>query len=72
MLGRIDKFMAPAAITDKFGETYSVYEGGKIAFVHRGRKSFTAQSESGKYSVERAGSLCTFTLPETDRHFTLI
>ncbi|MBQ4327159.1 MAG: hypothetical protein IJC32_01950 [Clostridia bacterium] len=72
MLGRIDKFMAPAAITDKFGETYSVYEGGKIAFVHRGRKNFTAQSESGKYEVERNGSLCTFTLPETDRHFTLI
>ncbi|MBO5903897.1 MAG: alpha-galactosidase [Clostridia bacterium] len=72
MLGRIDKFMAPAAITDSFSSTYSVYEGGKIAFIHRGRKSFTAQSESGKYAVERNGSLCTFTLPESDRHFTLI
>ena len=72
MLGRIDKFMAPAAITDSFSSTYSVYEGGKIAFIHRGRKSFTVQSESGKYAVERNGSLCTFTLPEEDRHFSLI
>lgn len=72
MLGRIDKFMAPAAITDVFGTTYSVYEGGKIAFVHRGRKSFRAVSESGEYAVERNGSLCTLELPRSDKHFTLV
>lgn len=72
MLGRIDKFMSPAAITDSFGNTYSVHEGGKIAFVHRGRKCFKAVSESGEYAVARTGSLCTFELPATDRHFTLI
>lgn len=71
MLGRIDKFMAPAAVLDNFGTTYSVYEGGKFAFVHRGRRAFTAVCESGEYKVERNGSLCTFESAVCDRHFTL-
>ncbi len=72
MLGRIDKFMSPAAILDGFGTTYSVYEGGEIAFVHRGRRTFKAVCESGEYAVKRSGSLCTFELPREDRHFTLV
>lgn len=71
MLGRIDKFMSPCAVTDKFMTTYNVYEGGKIAFVNRGKRAYKAISESGSYKIERTGSLCTFELPRTDKHFTL-
>ncbi len=71
MLGRIDKFMSPCAITDKFMTTYNVYEGGKIGFVNKGRRAFTAVSESGEYKVERNGSLCTVELDRNDKHFTL-
>jgi hypothetical protein len=71
MLGRIDKFMSPCAVTDKFMTTYNVYEGGKIAFVNRGKRAYKAISESGSYKIERTGSLCTFELPREDKHFTL-
>ncbi len=71
MLGRTDKFMSPQAIIDSFDNTYSVYEGGKISFVNRSRRSFKAVSESGEHNVTRNGSLCTFELERTDRHFTI-
>ncbi len=71
MLGRIDKFMAPAAVLDSFNNTYNVYEGGKTAFVCKGRRQFTAVCESGEYKVLRNGSLCTFTSLPSDLHFEL-
>ena len=71
MLGRIDKYMSPVAILDSFDTSYSVYEGGKIAFVHRGRRAFTAVCESGEYKVERNGSVCTFESKRSDLHFIL-
>ena len=71
MLGRTDKFMSPQAITDSFNNTYSVYEGGKISFVNRSRRAFKVFSESGEHTVIRNGSLCTFELERTDKHFTI-
>jgi len=71
MLGRVDKFMSGAAITDKFRQNYHIYEGGEIAFVHRGRKKFTAVCESGEYEVSRNGSVCTFVCQRNDRHIML-
>lgn len=71
MFGRVDKFMAPAAILDSFDNSYSIYEGGPVAFAHKGRRSFSAIGESGEHKVERNGSLCTFELERSDRHFTL-
>lgn len=71
MLGRLDKYMSPCAVVDSFETSYSIYEGGKIAFVNKGRKSFVAVSESGVHKIERKGSLCEFELKREDKHFIL-
>lgn len=36
-IGRIDKFIAPAAITQKIGENVTLYENGKYAYIKDGR-----------------------------------
>ena len=36
-IGRIDKFIAPAAITEQIGENVTLYENGKYAYIKDGK-----------------------------------
>ncbi|MBE6612667.1 MAG: hypothetical protein E7632_09255 [Ruminococcaceae bacterium] len=68
VLGLIDKFNAPMAAKHEFGGVYSLYEGGRFAFVCTDGKTRTVTTESGVYQPVADGKLCTVELPLTDRH----
>lgn len=71
MLGLIDKFNSPLSVNAEFDGVYSIYEGGKLAFVSTQEREYKILSESGEYLPEKHGMLYTAELPLTDRHFEL-
>ena len=71
MLGLINKFNSPLAVTEDFGGVYNLYEGGKLAFVCTDGREFSVTTESGVYTPEKDGLLRVVELPLTDRHIKL-
>lgn len=71
VLGLIDKFNSPLAITDEFDGVYSIREGGEFAFVTADGKKRAAVSESGRHTVRRNGILNVVSLPLKDRHIRI-
>lgn len=71
MLGLINKFNSPLAVTEDFGGVYDLYEGGKLAFVCTDGREFSVTTESGVYTPEKDGLLRVVELPLTDRHIKL-
>ena len=71
MLGLIDKFNSPLAVTADFDGVYELYEGGKLAFVVTDGREVKVASESGEYKPEVKGLLRVVELPVEDRHFRL-
>jgi raffinose synthase len=68
VLGLIDKFNSPLAVLSGFAGVYTLYEGGKFAFISADDKAFTVTSESGTYIPEKNGVLYTVDLPIADCH----
>lgn len=71
MIGLADKFNSPLGVTYQFDSTWSMYEGGRLAFVVTDGKEYTVNSESGSYKPTVNGKLMTVELPLSDRHFAL-
>lgn len=71
VLGLIDKFNSPLAVEPEFNGVYSLYEGGKFAFVVTDERDVKVISESGEYIPEKNGMLRTADLPLSDCHVKL-
>jgi len=71
MIGLADKFNSPIAAEYQFDNIWSLYEGGKLAFVSRGDSKYTVTTESGTYTPSVNGKLQTVLLPLSDRHVSI-
>ncbi len=71
VLGLIDKFNSPMAVTENFNGVYSLYEGGKLGFIVTDDRELTVKTESGEYTAEKKGMFRTVELPLSDRHFSI-
>lgn len=68
VLGLIDKFNSPMAVSGGFDGVYDLHEGGEFAFVVTDGKKYPVETESGKHKVTVNGMLNTVKIPLADRH----
>ena len=68
VLGLIDKFNSPMAVSGGFDGVYDLHEGGEFAFVVTDGKKYSVGTESGKHKVTVNGMLNTVKIPLSDRH----
>lgn len=68
MIGLCDKFNSPIAVNYEFDGVWSLYEGGRLAFVCTDGKERTVTAESGTYIPTGNGVLYTVDLQITDKH----
>ena len=71
VLGLIDKFNSPLAVSGGFDDVYSLYEGGEFAIVAP-EGEYKLQTDTGDYELMRNGRVYSATLPLETRAVKIV